>query len=592
MLVSSRTRRLLTAIGLVAGLCPAAGLAAPGAPDAAVEDSRRTRGRGAPKGEVLQFSFPSSQIFPGTERDYFVYVPAQYQPEQPACVYVGQDGIRFDAPAVFDRLIARKQMPVTIGVFVMPGRAAGAGTARPNRSLEYDSPNDTYARFLLEELLPDVETRQSSDGRPLRLSKDGNDRAIGGASSGGLAAFTAAWEKPTEFSRVFSAIGSFVGLRGADRYPTWIRKFEPRPVRVFLQDGASDQDIYGGDWWMANQMMARALTFSGHDVAHAFGKGGHDDKHATAVFPRAMRWLWRDWPQRPSAGQTKNRLLAEILIPGEDWELVGEGYRFTEGPTVNARGEVFFNDIPAAKTYKVGLEGQVSVYIDDSQKANGQAFGPDGRLYAITGGPGKVVAYDDRRRATVLAEGFSGNDLVVAHNGNVYVTSPPDGRDPTRDSNIWLVRKNGDKQIVDTGLRYANGVALSPDQRQLYASDHRSRWAYAWFIQPDGTLTHKTAFYALEVPIWADSSSGDGMHVDDQGRLYVATRTGLLQIADTSGRTNAILPTPNRRISNVTLGGEGFDTLFVTSGDRVFRRKINARGVNAWAPPLPATGSP
>ncbi|WP_332369195.1 alpha/beta hydrolase [Spirosoma telluris] len=143
---------------------------------------------GVPKGEVLKFTFDTSKIFPGTWREYWVYVPAQYQPSQPACVYINQDGVQWQAPAVFDNLIHKKEMPVTIGVFVMHGRVKAANPNealdRFNRSFEYDGLGDKYARFLLEELLPDVETRKTSDGRAIRLSKNGNDRAIGGSSSG------------------------------------------------------------------------------------------------------------------------------------------------------------------------------------------------------------------------------------------------------------------------------------------------------------------------------------------------------------------------------------------------------------------------
>src|SRR5205085_10875913 len=143
---------------------------------------------GVPKGEVLKFTFDHSKIFPGTVRDYWVYVPAQYKPDKPACLYVNQDGIQWQAPIVFDNLIHKKEMPVTIGVFVMHGRVAAAdgNTAldRFNRSYEYDGLGDNYVRFLLEELLPEVETKKTADGRPIRFSHNGNDRAIGGSSSG------------------------------------------------------------------------------------------------------------------------------------------------------------------------------------------------------------------------------------------------------------------------------------------------------------------------------------------------------------------------------------------------------------------------
>ena len=269
------------------------------------------------------------------------------------------------APEVFDELIHKKEMPVTIGVFVMHGRAKALSAQaldRFNRSLEYDGLGHDYARFLLEELLPEVEQKTTDDGRAIKLSKNGNDRAIGGASSGAICAFTAAWERPDAFRRVFSAIGTYVGLRGGNEYPTLIRKFEPKPIRIFLQDGSADLNIYGGDWWMANQEMERALIFAGYEVNHDWGTGGHNGEHATRLFPDAMRWIWKDWPSPVKAGLGSPQL-REILIPGEDWKLVAENYRFTEGPAANAKGEVFFNDIPNGKAYKISLDGKVSLFV-------------------------------------------------------------------------------------------------------------------------------------------------------------------------------------------------------------------------------------
>src|SRR5690606_33083787 len=155
---------------------------------------------------------------------------------------------------------------------------------------------------------------------------------IGGSSSGAVCAFTVAWERPDAFQRVFSAIGTFVGLRGADRYPTLVRKYEPKPIRIFMQDGENDLNIYGGDWWIANQAMQRSLVFAGYDVKHVWGKGGHNGRHATALFPDAMRWLWRDYPRPISPGPTKNDYYNAVIDPNHGWELASEGYRFTEGP--------------------------------------------------------------------------------------------------------------------------------------------------------------------------------------------------------------------------------------------------------------------
>lgn len=540
-----------------------------------------------PKGEVLKFSFDHSKIFPGTVRDYWVYVPAEYTPDKPACLYVNQDGIQWQAPTVFDNLIYKKEMPVTIGVFVMHGRVpaadANAALDRFNRSYEYDGLGDNYVRFLLEELLPEVESKKTSDGRPIHFSHDGNDRAIGGSSSGAICAFTAAWERPDSFSRVFSSIGTYVGLRGGDRYATLIRKMEPKPIRIFVQDGSQDLNIYAGDWWMANQTMERALVFAGYEVQHVWGEGAHNGNHGTAIFPDAMRWLWKDWPQPVKAGQSKNATLDALLLPGEGWQLVAEGYGFTEGPAVNQKGEVFFNDVTGSKTYKVGLDGKATLFVANAKKINGQAFGPDGRLYATAGMDGIIFAYDAAGKLTVIAKGLPCNDLVVDSNGRLYATSPGSG--VGEPSKVWLIKPNGEKQVVDTGLGDANGIALSPDQTLLYVDDSRSHWVYSYQIQADGRLAYKQRYYWLHVPDNADNSGADGMRVDRDGRLYIATRMGI-QVCDQAGRVNAIIPTPNGAVSNLTFGGENFDTLFATCGDKVYKRKLKVKGAQAWAAPL------
>lgn len=547
--------------------------------------SRVTFAEDPPKGEVSEFEFDSSQIFPGTTRKVWVYVPKQYTPDKPACVYVNQDGIQNKAPEVFDRLIHAKEMPVTIGIFVMHGRVKAPkadALDRFNRSYEYDGLGDNYARFLLEELLPAVEKRTTVDGRAIKLSQDGNDRAIGGSSSGAICAFTVAWERPDAFRRVFSTIGTYVGLRGGNEYPTLVRKFEPKPLRIFLQDGSNDLNIYGGDWWMANQEMERSLVFAGYEVKHEWGEGGHDGKHAAQVFPEAMKWLWKDWPAPIKRG-LGSKQLQEILIPGEEWQLVGEGYEFTEGPCANAKGEVFYNDVPASKTYKVGLDGKVSVFMEGTQRGHGQNIGPDGKLIAIAGGAEKILAYDEAGKATTLADGFRGNDLVVLNNGSIYVTHPGwDGKSP---SQVWHIGAKGEKKVVDTGLKFSNGLTTSPDQTLLYVADSRSHWVYSYQIQEDGTLKYKQKYYHLHVPDRDDDSGADGMRVDKDGRLYVATRMGL-QVCDQAGRVNCIIPTPNGKVSNLTFGGPEMDTIYATCGDKVFKRKVAVKGAPSWQAPV------
>ena len=373
-------------------------------------DSASVEQKDVPKGEVLKFTFDNSKIFPGTWREYWVYIPAQYKPETPACVYINQDGIQWNAPTVFDNLIYKKAMPVTIGIFINPGIVKAANNTaaldRYNRSFEYDGLGDAYARFILEEILPQVEKQQTSDGRAIHLSKKGNDRAIGGSSSGAVCAFTTAWEKPNEFSRVFSAIGTYIGLRGAERYPTLIRKYEPKPLRIFLQDGSNDLNIYAGDWWKANETMERALTFSGYEVQHVWGEGQHNGKQGSSIFPDAMRWLWKDWPAPIKEGNSKNQFLNDILIPGEDWQLVGKDYKFTEGTATNATGEVFYQDIPTSKTYKVNADGKLTTLNINAKNSSGTSFGADGKRYVVAGGTKQIIAYDASENETIIAKLF------------------------------------------------------------------------------------------------------------------------------------------------------------------------------------------
>jgi gluconolactonase len=553
-------------------------------------DSASVEHAGVPKGELIKLSFDSSKIFPGTTRDYWIYVPEQYKPDQPSCVYVNQDGIQWNAPTVFDNLIYQKQMPVTIGIFITPGivkpKDPALGLNRFNRSFEYDGLGDAYARFLLEEILPAVEKQHTKDGRPIRLSKNGNDRAIGGSSSGAVCAFTVAWERPQEFSKVFSAIGTYVGLRGADRYPTLVRKFEPRPIRLFLQDGTNDLNIYAGDWWMANQTMERALIFSGYDVKHVWGEGPHSGKQGTSIFPEAMRWLWKDWPQRIQSGVTKNQVLSDILIPGEDWQLVGQHYTFTEGAAVNATGQAFFQDIPNSKTYQFDLDGRLTELSLNAKRASGTTFGPDGRRYTIAGATKQVIAYDETGRETVIADSISGNDIVVAFNGNIYVTAP-DGID--KPSKLYLIRPDGKKEVVDEGLKFANGLCFTPDQTQLYVTESATHWVWIYDIAPDGKLTFKQKYGWLHARDVDENAWSDGLRCDTAGRVYVTTKMGL-QIMDQAGRVNAIIPIPAGQPSNLCFAGKDFDTMYLTAGDKVYRRKFRTRGANNFDKPYkPAT---
>jgi enterochelin esterase family protein len=203
--------------------------------------------------------------------------------------YVSEDD-QFRTPIVFDNLIHAGAMPVTIGIFINPGHTGDDYPTRTgaasNRSYEYDSLSDQYARFLLEEILPAV-------GAQWTLTDDPEQRAICGLSSGAICAFTVAWERPDAFRKVLSHIGSFTDIRGGHVYPSRIRKESPRPIRIFLQDGEADLDNQWGNWWLANLEMVAALKYRGYDHTFAPGAGAHNGEHGGAILPESLRWLWR-----------------------------------------------------------------------------------------------------------------------------------------------------------------------------------------------------------------------------------------------------------------------------------------------------------
>ena len=535
---------------------------------------------GVPTGKVTKHSWTTSTIYPGTTHDYWVYVPAQYDSSKPAAVMVFQDGAGFvnetghsRVPIVFDNLIHKGEMPVTIGVFISPGilpARSPSEQARFHRSYEYDAVTPRYARFLSEEILPEV-------GKTYNLTTDPNLRAISGSSSGGNCSFTAAWERPDYFRRVMSFIAGFTHQRGALILPSQVRKFEGKPLRIFLQDGTGDVNI------QSNQDMIAALDTAGYDAKLVVGSEGHNMRHGGPLLPDALRWVWRDWT-KPIAKPQKS-FASRFLDPSSEWEVLSRDHKFTEGPAVDAEGNVYFSDIPNNRIHKIDhASGAVKVFKENSGGANGLMFGPDGRLYACQNERRRIVAYDSAGKEFVIAEGAGSNDLAVNSKGEVYFTEPQARR-------VWFVDANGKKRVVHEGITFPNGVRLSPDHSLLLVADTASRWVWSFQTQQDGSLAYGVAFHRLEIEDEVDSgpvrSGADGFTVDNEGFLYVCTRLGI-QVSDPAGRTSAVLLKPSQHDpSNAVFAGPSLDTLYVTAGDRVFRRPMKRQGVFPWKPSKP-----
>lgn len=539
-----------------------------------------------PAGRTFQFDLKNSRIFPGTVRTITVYVPAEYKADKPACLYVGLDGLGFNVPTVFDNLIAQHAMPVTIAVGLSPGTVDSARppeNPRFDRSFEFDSLSDRLARFLQEEVLPAVEQHRTGGGLPILISDNPNDRAIGGGSTGGIGAFTVAWERPDSFRRVFTAIGTFVGMRGGERYYVLVRKTEPKPIRIFMQDGVHDEWPGGpemGDWWMSNLTMNRALQFAGYDVRHVWGAGTHNGNQAAAVFPEAMRWLWRDWPSPIEAGQSSNPVLEATLQPHQDWTIAAEGCASVSVLAADAKGKVFFHGGPSGQISD-NAAGEKPVRCQSTERDASFAFGPGNTFYSARA-EGGLQVFSGASAGKVLARNLRIQAFTVRSNGDIYaLTRPMAGT-----NELWLIASGGKSVRLDQDLQDASGLALSPDGLWLFVDQRHSPDGLSYRILSNGGVDARAPFYDFYVPPSADESGASQIAMDRDGRAWVASPMGV-QVFDRNGRVAAILPLPgNVAATSLCFGGPSFNTLYVAGGGRIYKRKLRVAGVPPWNPPI------
>jgi len=541
-----------------------------------------------PQGVVTKHSW-TSKIYPGTTRDYWVYVPAQYSAAKPACVMIFQDGggmITADgawrAPIVLDNLIHKGEMPVAIGIFINPGILPAADPAtqqnRYNRSFEYDSLGPRYSQFLINEILPEV-------AKSYNLSKSPDDRAIGGSSSGAIAAFNAAWNRPDQFHRIISFIGSYTNLRGGDILSSRIRKSEPKPLRVFLQDGRADNDIYSGNWFLGNQEIYSALQFAGYESTFVIGTEGHNSKHGAAILPDALRWVWKGHPA-PIAKPTKlnERGFYGFLDPTSKWEIVAAKFHLTADSAVDKAGNVYFTHNDTNRIYKIDHENKITVWRENTGGAHGIAFGPDGRLYAGQHDRKRIVAFAPDGTETIILEGVQTHHLTVDSRNRIYFAEAPK-------HTVSMTDTKGNHRVVAEKLNWPRGVHASTDQSLLVVGDSKSKWAWSYRIQPDGTLAEGEPFYRLETPDDTSESDAGAMTFDTEGYLYISTTLGV-QICDQPGRVMAILDLPpgSDGVSDAFFAGPDFQWLYVSDGNNIYRRRMKHRGAPTWEtskPPQP-----
>lgn len=500
------------------------------------------------QGEVIKFTLSDSQIYPGTEREILVYVPQQYDGTKPACLLVCMDGILYDATTVMDNLIATGEMPVTVGVFVNPGVVYDeeGEVVRYNRCKEFDSTDDNFATFLENEVLTKVEGMQTESGKTIHLSADANDRAITGASSGGIAAFSVAWNRPDLFSRVYTTVGTFVAMRGGHEYPAIVRKTEPKPLRIYMQDGWYDvwNPIFG-EWFEYNLLMESAFNFAGYEVFHKWDRGNHSIKYGTLAFPDAMRWLWKGYPAKVQKGWSNNGMLQEILLEGEEWQEVkvpagvSDLFAGLDSTAVFAAGANIYKVSADGKVVQMGMLKHGERLLGERLTARGSSLYKDG---------------------VKVADGLVGLQAVQALADGQYVALC--GENIKSKGNVW---------VVNTGCR---ALAVAPDYRFCVTGDEKTHHLISTVIDKSGRMLYSEAYYHLH-----DLSNGvnkpiRNMAFDTNGNLYVATEMGV-QVADHNGRVRAILSLPAGAVDALAFSG---NYLYVRCGEKMFVRKMKAEG--------------
>ena len=503
------------------------------------------------RGEVIKFVMNESLRYPGTEREVLVYVPQQYRDTAPACLLVCMDGILYDATTVLDNLIASGEMPVTIGVFINPGVVydEDRNVVRYNRCKEFDSTDDNWAQFIEQEVLPQVRALKTKDGQAINISSDPNDCAITGASSGGIAAFTAAWNRPDMFSRVYTTVGTFVAMRGGHEYPAIVRKTEPKPLRIYMQDGWYDvwNPIFG-EWFEYNLLMESAFNFAGYEAFHVWNRGNHSIKYGTLAFPDAMRWLWKGYPARVNKGISNNGMLQAILDSAYDWlalpisnAIDGDIYPTADGKIVFASGN---------KVCQLDADGQLQVV---STLKSGERLMGEGlslRSNALYKNGQKVA---EGLRACQAVQELAGGKYVALCHPSVKSTSKI--------------------TVLSEGTR---ALVVAPDYRFCVSVQENTHHLISTIMDKKGHMLYSEPFYFLHDLSNGTLASAGNMAFDMEGNLYVATPMGV-QVADHNGRVRAILSLPAGQVHSLAFSG---NYLYVRCGQKLYVRKMKAIGHN------------
>jgi gluconolactonase len=384
-------------------------------------------------------------------------------------------------------------------------------------------------------------------------------------------------------------------MKGADQLPGWIRKTEPKPIRIFMQDGTGDHIVpaepygtfYAGSWPINNRVMYEAFQYSGYDVRFEMGTEAHNMKQGGAIMPDALRWLWRGYPepivvhespQMKEAGWDPRAKVYSTVWADKPWEQVGASYGEVVSPTGDDLGDVFFADVKADRIYKADEDGKVTVFKEHAGGVGALRDGPTGVLYAYQAEHHQIVAYSPGGDQRIVARGVDVSDMAVTAKAGIYFSD-------AAHKTIGYVDGAGKMRVVYQGGEIAapTGVALSGDQAMLVVSDAQGRFSWSFQIAADGSLVNGEPFYRLEVPEAGWNSGVASVAQDSTGQVYFATPLGV-QMCEANGRMAALFNPPvHGGVSSVVFAGKAMDWMYVAEGGRLFRRPVKVTGVTAGA---------
>lgn len=397
---------------------------------------------------ILNLRLGASAIYRGAAHNVKVSVPDSYHEGDTAAIFFGFDGILCNAPEVLDSLMATGDIPTTIGIYLEPGQISDrdGNVLRYNRSNEFDATDARMATFIESEVLPAVESLKTDDGRSIQLSRHGADNTIFGLSSGGIAAFTVAWHRPDLFGHVFSGCGTFVPMRGGDNLAALIRKAEPKPIKIFLEDGTEDcwNPIFGS-WFEANQIMAGALQFAGYDIDTFWHPGGHSVNGSNAIFGKVIKWLMSDYPAEIPIRSSNNEFLQKLMVESDDWQME-EGFNYMELP---APGIALYPDNSLVARADIANSNYLSqsildeygnmyytqpfywlhTYDNSTLLVGGMAFDGDGNLWVLTDAGIQICDQNGRVRVILSLPAFMPNDIIpltalILDDGQICLVAP------------------------------------------------------------------------------------------------------------------------------------------------------------------------